>query len=272
MHKNFKNVLFLGVQEDALMAVSTLVEVLGDRFIKYMDAFKPFLYIGLKNHQEYQVCGTAVGLTGDIFRALKFKALPYCDEVMTLLLENLSDESVHRSVKPQILSVFGDIVLSIGPEFKKYLDIVLSTLAQASQAQVDRNDYDMVEYLNELREGVLDAYTGIIQGLKGDGPTPNADVLILEPHIPFIIQFITVVAQDTEHSDGTVAVAAGIVGDLCTAFGAPMLMLLDLEPINEMLAQGRRSRVNRTKTLATWATKELRKLKAVNSTAAAASW
>ncbi|XP_973263.2 importin subunit beta-1 isoform X2 [Tribolium castaneum] len=259
-----------GVQEDALMAVSTLVEVLGEGFIKYMDAFKPFLYIGLKNHQEYQVCGTAVGLTGDIFRALKLKALPYCDEIMTLLLENLGDQSVHRSVKPQILSVFGDIVLSIGPEFKKYLDVVLTTLAQASQAQVDRDDFDMVDYLNELREGVLDAYTGIVQGLKGDGPTPNPDVLILEPHIPFIVQFITVVAQDTFNSDATVAVAAGLVGDLCTAFGAPLLQLLDLEPINEMLAKGRRSGTNRTRTLATWATKELRKLKA-NSTAAVAS-
>ncbi|XP_018329398.1 importin subunit beta-1 isoform X1 [Agrilus planipennis] len=260
-----------GVQEDALMAVSTLVEVLGESFIKYMDAFKPFLYIGLKNHQEYQVCGTAVGLTGDIFRALKSKALPYCDEIMTLLLENLGDNTVHRSVKPQILSVFGDIALSIGAEFKKYLDIVLTTLAQASQAQVNRDDFDMIDYLNELREGVLDAYTGIIQGLKGDDPTPNPDVLLLETHIPFIAHFITVVAQDEEHSDGTVAVAAGLVGDLCAAFGVPMLRFLDLEPINNMLAEGRRSRVSRTKTLSTWATKEMRKLKA-NSTAAVASW
>ena len=68
-----------GVQEDALMAVSTLVDLLGEQFMKYMDAFKPYLCMGLKNHQEYQVCCTAVGVAGDIFRGLKMKVLPYCD-------------------------------------------------------------------------------------------------------------------------------------------------------------------------------------------------
>lgn len=85
-----------------------------------------------------------MGLIGDICRALKGKILPYCDDIMTLLLENLGNNSVHRSVKPQILSVFGDIALSIGPDFKKYLEVVMQTLGQASQANVDRNDYDLI--------------------------------------------------------------------------------------------------------------------------------
>lgn len=125
-----------GVQEDAFLAVSTLVELLGVKFIKYMDAFKNFLFMGLKNHQEYQVCCTAVGLTGDICRALKQEIIPYCDEIMSLLFTNLSEPSLHRSVKPQILSVFGDMALGIGSEFIKYLNVVLEILRVASQYEV----------------------------------------------------------------------------------------------------------------------------------------
>ncbi len=34
--------------------------------------------------------------------------------------------------------MFGDIALAVGSEFKKYLEVVLNTLQQASQAQVDK--------------------------------------------------------------------------------------------------------------------------------------
>lgn len=57
-----------GVQEDAIMAVSTLVEVLGEGFLKYMDAFKPFLCLGLKNHAEYQVKAATVPARKSLFK------------------------------------------------------------------------------------------------------------------------------------------------------------------------------------------------------------
>lgn len=250
-----------GVQEDALMAVSTLVDLLGDKFLKYMDAFKPFLYMGLKNHQEYQVCCAAVGLTGDICRGLKMKILPYCDEIMTLLLEDLSLPTLHRSVKPQILSVFGDMALGIGPEFKKYLPVVLQMLSQAAQLQVDPDDFDMVDYQTELRESVLEAYTGIIQGFKGTEKIPNPDIKVMEPHINSIISFMIAIAQDPEISDSIIAIMAGLIGDLCAAFGTPLLTLLENEHINKLLQDGRKSRTARTKQLSGWASKEIKKLR-----------
>lgn len=253
-----------GVQEDALLAVSTLVEVLGEGFLKYMEAFKPYLGVSLKNFAEHTVCGAAVGIVGDLCRALGPKILPYCDEIMMMLLENLGNATVHRSVKPQILSTFGDIALAIGPFFKNYLDYVLNTLQQASQAQVDKTDYDMIDYLNELREGCLQAYTGILQGLKGDADSPNADVNLLQPHVGHIISFIELVALDEDHSDDNITAACGLIGDMCTAFGANILQFVDKEPFQGLLTKGRRSKTTKCKTLATWATKEIRKLKSTS--------
>jgi len=39
-----------------------------------------------------------------------------------------------------------------------------------------QTDFDMVEYLNDLRESCLEAYTGIVQGLKGEPGQINGNV------------------------------------------------------------------------------------------------
>ncbi|KAH8279580.1 hypothetical protein KR018_003313 [Drosophila ironensis] len=249
-----------GVQEDAFLAVSTLVELLGGQFVKYMPAFKDFLIMGLKNYQEYQVCCASVGLTGDIFRALKDQMLPYCDEIMSVMMSNLSEASLHRTVKPQILSAFGDMALSIGPHFVNYLPMVLEMLRAASNLQTDESNYDMNEYINELRESVLEAYTGIIQGLKGTEQTPSNDVRHMEPHLMNIINFIKRIAHERDVSDSMIASAAGFIGDLCTSFGPVLYPLLDDAVINQFLAQGKRAKGQRTKMLCNWACKEIKKI------------
>ncbi|KAI8043019.1 importin subunit beta [Drosophila gunungcola] len=249
-----------GVQEDAFLAVSTLVELLGVQFAKYMPAFKDFLVMGLKNHQEYQVCCASVGLTGDIFRALKELMVPYSDEIMSVLMNNLAEPTLHRSVKPQILSAFGDIALSIGSHFLNYLSVVLDMLRAASNLQTDANNFDMNEYINELRESVLEAYTGIIQGLKGVDQTANPDVVYMEPHLVHIISFIKRIAQEGDVSDSMMASAAGFIGDLCTSFGPRLYPLLDDSFISTFLADGKRSKGQRTKMLCTWAVKEIKKI------------
>lgn len=52
-----------------------------------------------------------------------------------------------------------------------------------------------------------------------------------------------------------------ILGDLVTSFGEQLLPFVDNQNISTILTKGRRSKAAKTKSLALWATKEIRKLK-----------
>lgn len=49
-----------------------------------------------------QVCLSVVGVLGDLCRNVEEDILPYCDEVMQLLIHNLGSNDVHRTIKPQV--------------------------------------------------------------------------------------------------------------------------------------------------------------------------
>jgi len=81
--------------------------------------------------QDWQVCQVSVGVLGDVCRAIEEAVAPYCDRVMAVLLANLQSDAVHRNIKPQILSAFGDVALAIGDKFEAYLSHCLTMLASA---------------------------------------------------------------------------------------------------------------------------------------------
>ncbi|CAG8728965.1 13821_t:CDS:2, partial [Funneliformis mosseae] len=49
---------------------------------------------------EYALYSIAVGLIGDIFRALQEASLPYCDTFMNMLLQMLQSPILNRNTKP----------------------------------------------------------------------------------------------------------------------------------------------------------------------------
>lgn len=73
------------------------------------------------------------------------------------------------------------MALAIGQNFCLYLESILPILQQAAKFQVDRDSFDMIDYHNELKDGCLEAYIGIIQGLKAyDNQYPSEFHFLLE--------------------------------------------------------------------------------------------
>lgn len=72
-----------------------------------------------------------------------------------------------NTFKPAILQCFGDIAAAIGGHFETYLSVVVQVLEQASMvAPAADGPYEMFDYVVSLREGIMDAWSGIIGALK----------------------------------------------------------------------------------------------------------
>ena len=72
--------------------------------------------------------------------------------------------------KPAILQCFGDIANAIGGSFETYLGVVAQILDQAATVTASPDGpFEMFDYVISLREGIMDAWGGIIGAMKNSG-------------------------------------------------------------------------------------------------------
>lgn len=220
--------------EDAFMMVGYLAEKLEDNFGRYIQHFMPALMTGLRNVEEYQVCTCAIGAVGDICRGLGRSIAPYCDDIVRALLELLQSQSLTRIVKPQVIGVFADIAMALESDFQRYATLVFEMLQQAGGVPITTNDEEIVEYINSLREAILESYTGIIQGLRGE----NQQEVIM-PFLDKILEFVGRCGNDSLDPDlrsyGVVKAIIALLGDLGVFVGSYARPLLMQPFVNQLL-------------------------------------
>jgi len=205
------------VHEEALMAVGALADAMESEFVKYLPHVKDFVLLGLRNWEQYEVCAVAVGVVGDLARSVQKAIMAYADDIVTQLLNALRSGELDKSVKPRILSVFGDLAMALGGEFERYLAEVMVMLHQAAQSslqlQVPPDDYDTLEWVVSLRESIFEAYTGVLQGLRAD----TRHELLARNHVEWVLEFCDYVSREPDAcSDKLLGAAAGVVGDLAS--------------------------------------------------------
>lgn len=255
------------VLEDAFVAIGAVIVALEADFEKYLEAFLPFLVEGLRNHEEYQLCTISVGIVGDVCRALGERAARYTETLVLALFEDLQSPVLNRSVKPHILSSFGDIAMAIGPAFEPYLGTAMAVLQQASLVRAPADsDFEMSEYVNDLREGIAEAYTGIVTGFR-----TGSHEAVLQPYIESTLGFLALVASDSgDRSEALLRSTIGLIGDLATAFPpGPVLAQLQQPWVLEYIKIGRsRGYGAETRKTANWAREMLKKMPSSSAAAA----
>lgn len=203
------------IEEDVLIAISSLSTAVGQKFDKYMSAFLPYLTNAI-NQTDSSVSVVAIGLISDIASSLQENFNKYCDGLMNLLGSLLSNAnpSAKKEIKPAILSCFGDVASSIGKAFKPYLHVVFSICNEYQKLQPDNpNSIESIEYILSLRESILDTYVGIITSFNDD---PDSII----NYISEIFELLLIISQDSTlyNTESVAKLAVGLVGDLATMF------------------------------------------------------
>uniref|UniRef100_A0A914HA48 Importin N-terminal domain-containing protein n=1 Tax=Globodera rostochiensis TaxID=31243 RepID=A0A914HA48_GLORO len=233
------------VIEEALMAITALIEVLKAEFQKYIVEFKPYLLNALNNHEDSQANISTV-----------------MDEIMEKLLGILQDPNVKRTVKSQVLNAFGDVALALNAQYSRYLGMNMKWLTDAIAAAQITNpeDYDQVEYVESLRESCCYAFSGIVQAMNGT----EEGLQQIQHSIQPMLQLIVLIANSQPSApESLCASACALAGDLLHAFGVQFLPVVDTPDfgIATLVTKCKKSRQNKAKSIAIWVGRELSRVR-----------
>ena len=232
------------VHGEALLAVSSLVDALSegeaekDKCLGYMSALQPVLSLGLKNYAESQVFANTVTLVGDLARALGKRIDPFANASMELLLQSLGSSELAKETKPHIIACFGDLALALEELFLRFLPHVSTMLAGAAQHSCSvvagcGGDPDVVGANNELRASILEAYSGIFQGLK----TSEEGLRQLRTQAQGVIEFLVALYADGSSDEGVLKAAVGVLGDLACMEGVAQALIMPRRELSTLLQQ-----------------------------------
>lgn len=229
--------------EDVFMLVGAIVGEMEESFGCFLDPFMPVLTAAMANVNETHLCAVALGVAGDLARALGPALFPYADQLVGQLLQAAQCSPAHRQAKPHAINALGDVSLvltsfgasanrgdsmSNGMGFVKYIEGVMYVLGGAAReyaeamaslnsVPIDEDlDYDEVDYWAEVAEALLAALTSLIQGAKEDPSTLAA----LAPHVgSTVLGLVQAVANDGQRTEAMERAAIGLVGDVAAAYG-----------------------------------------------------
>ncbi|KAK5166628.1 karyopherin Kap95 [Saxophila tyrrhenica] len=248
------------VPDTIFAAIGALANALETDFEKYMQSFSPYLLNALNNQEEPQLCAMAIGLVSDITRALENKVQPFCDSFMNALLNNLRSTTLGNQFKPAILQCFGDVAQAIGGEFETYLSVVAQVLQQAAGITVqseNSNNFEMLDYVVSLREGIMDAWGGIVMAMRA-GNKAN----LLQPYVESIFQLLQTVYQDPNRTESLLRSSMGVVGDISEAFpGGEFNQYFRNDWLTNMCRETRANKdfAPRTQETARWAREQIKR-------------
>eukprot|EP00467_Chlorarachnion_reptans_P001009 CAMPEP_0114495092 /NCGR_PEP_ID=MMETSP0109-20121206/5014_1 /TAXON_ID=29199 /ORGANISM="Chlorarachnion reptans, Strain CCCM449" /LENGTH=972 /DNA_ID=CAMNT_0001672199 /DNA_START=429 /DNA_END=3347 /DNA_ORIENTATION=+ len=227
--------------QECIRTAGLVAQEIGTEFSQYMTLLWPFLLQSLHETSSASTYITAVLAVSDVTRALEGNIYNFCDEIVSALLNALSSPTVESRAKPPTLSAIGDIALAISGRFIRYASAVLTVLQQATEFNMPVDEPESRALRNELWEGILTAYSGVLVGMRDASPAAFAETVNI--HTGTMAGFVRKISEvfisggdDARGLEDVVRAACGLLGDIATGCGPEARIQLQ-QPVIQMLLE-----------------------------------
>jgi len=238
------------VYDEAVLAISTFISAIGAKFKAYMDQFGPYLIYALKNIEDTTLCRVAASCVGEIARALEEEAACYLPEIIPILMEDLRNAETERGTKLVIIIALSDLAMATNKFFLPYLKDVLEILKSACELSLnppDDDDPELPSYLQNLKESLIEAYSGIFYCLK-----EAQDTSVMDPCIAELFKYIQSVYKEDIDKEFLRSMV-GLIGDIANLYEGRVKHLLQQTFVQRMIAQLDCIHDKESKSLTSWA-------------------
>ncbi len=185
------------VTESGLIAFSGLCNGIGARI--NIKEFGTYIAHALKGTDD-ECTRLACGLISDLATAMGDAIGEYMLDFVPCLLTILKNNDQDRNTKLQAIVALGDLAMNSPSTFiSSYLEDVLKILSSAANLSLSTqqflDDEDMLDYLQRLRDSLIECYTTIVHGVKQSAYTRP-----LIQNTPTIFKFLEEASTNKVHN------------------------------------------------------------------------
>lgn len=161
------------MHKEAMKAATSFVNASQLKFEYYMPDFSNYFLKGLQNSMDSDMCLTTIKLVANRCPIMKEKMAAYSDGLVKILLDTITSiggSEFREILAPAIVSLFGKIAKAIGDKFEKHiLDVMVLLDMVGKECPSIARDEELL-YFDEMKLSTLEAYGGILKGLKDSNP------------------------------------------------------------------------------------------------------
>lgn len=166
------------VTPDGIHVLGAIAVCLGQGFVKYSKDALPYIGRGLQNVGQSELFLASLGAVTEIARACPSEISGNLSDILRLLMGLLNDQSFDKNIKLTIIVAIGDISLGCTELMTPYAKDLMEIYEMAMSASVvapSPGQSDLQDYLEQLREHVLDSFIAFMHSI---GETQGRQVLL----------------------------------------------------------------------------------------------